>query len=68
MEKLKALIDANFSTRAEFAEAMNVDPSTLSRMLQNRLWKADKIEQAVKLLGIKPEEIPIYFFPENRTD
>lgn len=65
MEKLKALIDAKYPNRAEFAEELGVDPSTLCRMLQRGLWKADKIEKAVNLLGIKPKEIPIYFFPER---
>lgn len=68
MEKLKALIDAKFATRADFAEELEVDPSTLSRMLQKGLWKADKIEKAVKILGIKPKEIPLYFFPDNKAD
>lgn len=62
MEKLKEKIDASFPTRAAFAEAIGVDPSTLSRMLASGNWKADRIEAAVKVLKIAPKEIPDYFF------
>lgn len=62
MDKLKARIDALYPTRAAFAEAIGVDPSTLSRMLQSGNWRADRIEIAVKLLKIAPKDIPSYFF------
>lgn len=62
MEKLKALIDDKYANRAEFAKAIGVDPSVLSRMLANGNWKADRIAAAVKVLDIKPEDIPTYFF------
>lgn len=62
MEKLKALIDGKYANRAEFAKAIGVDPSVLSRMLANGNWKADRIAAAVKVLDIKPEDIPDYFF------
>lgn len=62
MEKLKQRIDSCFPSRAAFADAIGVDPSTLSRMLQSGNWKADRIEAAVKVLSIEPEEIPAYFF------
>ena len=62
MEKLKAKIDEKFPTRAAFAEAMGVDASTMSRMLANGNWKADKIETAAQLLDIPVKEIPAYFF------
>lgn len=62
MEKLKERIDAMFPTRAAFAEAIGVEPSTLSRMLQSGKWKADRIEVAVKVLKIAPKDIPSYFF------
>ena len=63
MEKLKARIDEMFSTRAEFAKAMGVHPSVLSRMLESGNWKAERIEAAVKILKIPVKEIPAYFFP-----
>ena len=62
MEKLKALIDKKFESRAEFAKAIGVDPSVLSRMLASGNWKADRIEQAVKVLRIPAKDIPLYFF------
>lgn len=62
MEKLKARIDEQFQTRAAFAEAIGVEPSTLSRMLSSGNWKADRIEAAVKVLKIPPKDIPAYFF------
>ena len=62
MEKLKARIDAKFPTRAAFAEAIGVEPSTLCRMLASGNWRADRIEKAVQVLGIPARDIPAYFF------
>ena len=62
MEKLKELIDKKFENRAEFAKAIGVDPSVLSRMLASGNWKADRIESAVRVLKIPAKDIPIYFF------
>lgn len=62
MEKLKALIDKKFEKREDFAKAIGVDPSVLSRMLASGNWKADRIEQAVKVLRIPAKDIPVYFF------
>lgn len=62
MEKLKERIDKMYPNRAEFAKAMGVDPSTLSRMLTSGNWKADKIKVAVELLKIPIRDIPSYFF------
>lgn len=62
MEKLKELIDKKFENRAEFAKAIGVDPSVLSRMLASGNWKADRIESAVRVLKIPARDIPIYFF------
>ena len=62
MDELKKRIDEAFPSRAAFAEAIGVDPSTLSRMLSSGNWKADRIEVAVKVLKIAPKDIPLYFF------
>ena len=62
MEKLKERIDKMYPNRAEFAKALGVDPSVLSRMLANGNWKADKIKLAVELLKIPIRDIPTYFF------
>ena len=63
MEKLKARIDKMFKTRAEFAEAIGMNPSTLSRALSSGNWSADRIEKAVEVLKIPAKDIPSYFFP-----
>ena len=62
MEKLKERIDEMYPTRADFAKALGVDPSGLSRMLASGNWRADRIEKAVELLRIDPNDIPAYFF------
>ena len=62
MEKLKNLIDKKFDNRSEFAEAIGVSPSVLSRMLASGNWKANRIESAVRVLKIPPREITSYFF------
>ncbi len=62
MERLKNRIDEKFPTRAAFAEAIGVDPSTLCRMLSRGNWKAESIKKAVKVLNIPAREIPSYFF------
>lgn len=63
MEKLKARIDSMFSTRAEFAKAIGMNPSTLSRTLASGNWTVDRLEKAVKVLKIPAKDIPSYFFP-----
>ena len=63
VEKLKARIDEKFSTRADFAKAIGVDPSVLSRSLATGNWRADRIEKAVEVLKISAKDIPDYFFP-----
>ena len=62
MEKLKERIDKMYPNRSEFAKALGVDPSTLSRMLASGNWKADRIKVAVELLKIPIRDIPTYFF------
>ena len=62
MEKLKALIDEKYGSRAEFAKQIGVSPSVLSRMLASGNWKAERIEAAVRILKIPAREIPSYFF------
>lgn len=62
MDRLKERIDKMYPTRASFAEALGVEPYTLSRMLSSGNWKADKMKVAVELLKIDPNDIPAYFF------
>ena len=62
MEKLKARIDSMFSTRAEFANAIGMSPSALSRALSSGNWSVDRLEKAVEVLKIPAKDIPSYFF------
>ena len=62
MDKLKARIDEMYPTRAAFADALGVEPYTLSRMLSSGNWKADNMKVAIELLKIDPSDIPAYFF------
>ena len=68
MEKLKARIDSMFPTRAEFAKAIDMTPSTLSRTLASGNWSVDKLEKAVKALKIPTRDIPSYFFTSYVAD
>ena len=65
MEKLKARIDSMFDTRAEFAKAIGMTPSTLSRTLQSGNWTVDRLQKAVKVLKIPAKDIPAYFFTSD---
>lgn len=62
MEKLKARIDSMFPTRAEFANAIGMSPSALSRALSSGNWSVDRLEKAVEVLKIPARDIPSYFF------
>lgn len=64
MEKLKERIDSRYSKRSEFAKALGVDSSTLSRMLKNGNWKVQTVWKAAQLLDIPDEEIRSYFFTD----
>lgn len=63
MVLLKERIDKMFKTRAEFAKAVGMSPSALSRALSSGSWSVDKMEKAVKVLKIPAKDIPDYFFP-----
>lgn len=62
MEKLKARIDSMFPTRQDFAKAIGMSPSALSRALASGNWTVDRLEKAVKVLKIPAKDIPSYFF------
>ena len=65
MEKRRKKITEKFRTQEEFAAAIGISPSGLTRALQNGNWRADKIEAACKALDIEPCEIPRYFFANS---
>lgn len=62
MDKLKERIDKMYPTRAEFAKAIDMTPSTLSRTLASGNWSVDRLQKAVEVLKIPARDIPSYFF------
>jgi len=63
MDKLKAKILERYETQREFAKALGVPDSNLSRMLRGeRGWKPETVWRAADLLGIPDNEIRSYFF------
>ena len=61
-DKLKARIIEKYGNQKNFAEAMKMDESTLSRYLAGRDWKGATMMKAIELLEIPLEEINSYFF------
>lgn len=62
---LRGKIIERFGSLSKFATAMGLSPATLSwRMTGRAEWKRDEIVKAIKLLGIHPTEIALYFFIE----
>ena len=61
--KLRGRIREKFGTQSEFAEAMNMNRSTLSLKLSGKSdWTALEIEQACSLLEVPLAEAHAYFF------
>ena len=64
--KLRGKIRELYGTESNFACAMQMVPSSLSRRLSNLAeWKGPEVYLACALLGIAPEEVPLYFFTEK---
>lgn len=60
--KLRGRIVERFGSCAKFAAAMGHSKVWLSSRLNNVVpWKAEEMIEAATLLGIAPEEIPLYF-------
>lgn len=60
---LRGKIRAKYKTQADFAVAMDMDPSSLSKKLNDKTeWDGAEIRKACELLGIDPADIPKYFF------
>lgn len=61
--KLRGKIREKFVTQDNFAEAMELNSSTLSAKLNGRTdWTRSEIERAQQLLDIPPTDIAVYFF------
>lgn len=61
-ERLKARIVEKYGNQKTFAEALDIEESTLSRYLSGREWKGSTMLKAIRLLGIPSGEIELYFF------
>ena len=67
--RLKGRIIERYGSIREFAKAVNICQSTMSFLLNGKaVWRSDKMEAAIKLLGIANDEIAFYFFPESLGD
>ena len=63
--KLRGRIVEIFGNNKKFADALDIDASSLSFKLNNKTpWKREEIETACILLEIPIEEVHLYFFTE----
>jgi transcriptional regulator with XRE-family HTH domain len=61
--KLRGLIREKYTRQSNFAEAMGMNPTTLSKKLCGGVdWTRQEIEKACELLGIPAEQLHAYFF------
>lgn len=66
MDKLKAKIAEKFKTQGEFAKAVGVTDSSVSRLLRGeRMWRITTVYKAAEVLGIPDDEIRDYFFASD---
>ena len=64
--KLREKIKNVFGTIGAFADALDLDRSTISKKLNSVVpWDQVEIEKCCKLLGIPADNIPEYFFYEE---
>lgn len=62
-EKLEARIIEKFGTQKDFADALGINKSTLSRYISDgHDWKGSTLIKAIRLLEIPEVEIDSYFF------
>ena len=63
MAKLKGRIIEKFGTLQQFASIFGIFQGTLGKKLDGRsYWDQAEIIRAAELLGVTPEEIPVFFF------
>lgn len=61
--KLRGAIREKYGTQEAFAEAMKMNPATLSGRLTGKTdWSKTEMEKAAILLGINIEVLHTYFF------
>ena len=61
--KLRGKITEVYGTRAAFAKALGIDPTTLSYKLNNKSeWTTNEIVKACELLNVPLVEAHLYFF------
>jgi hypothetical protein len=61
--KLRGKIKEVFDTNGAFAEALDLDPATLSSKLNNKSeWTTNEIVKACDLLNITLSDAHLYFF------
>lgn len=64
--KLRGRIVEKYGTNARFAKALDISERSLSLKLNGRVfWKQNEICKAAELLGIKNEEIQLFFFTKE---
>ena len=62
-KELRGKIRGKFGTQEAFAQALGVNPASLSAKLNNKSdWSRMEIDRACALLGISLEEASRYFF------
>lgn len=59
---LRGKIVEKCGTLTEFAARMGLTPQTMSARMAGKDWKQAEIAKAIKILDIKVEDIPTYFF------
>jgi len=65
--KLRGKIKEVFGSEREFAKNLGIGYNTLSGKINNKYeWKQSEIYKASKILNIPVEEIPTYFFEEEK--
>lgn len=64
-KKLRGRIVEVYETQGEFAKALGVYESTVSKLLREKSeFSRSEIERWCELLKIPPEKIPEYFFTD----
>lgn len=64
--KLSGKIVEKYGTQMNFAEAIGLSERSVSLKLNSKIgWKQSEISRICKLLDIRVEEIPDYFFADK---